>query len=350
MHDEAVAALEEADEIAFQVVRARLTNDLREAVRLMGRQQARYLVSTYYRRQEDRVREAARSRELEEAEEPTHIIDWLGGLDGTMERTIRAALGAYAERFDVGRWSLEQRGVGPIIAAGLLAHVDIGRAKTVSALWRFAGLDPSVRWIGRQGAKKAIESLGLQDKNAGAKVSNKDVARAAALLNRQVETIRRDATVGEKITVGSLTKAMARPPWNSDLKKLCWHIGQCISRSKNRPDSFYGPILEARWQREKARNEAGEFAETAAQELKAKRYSRDKSAYKTMTAGRLPDGRINARATRWITKLFLSHWHTVAWETMTGTPARAPFVIASPDHPGHEAQIDPPGYTPLRDR
>lgn len=38
-------------------------------------------------------------------------------------------------------------GIGPVISAGLLAHIDIHRAVTVGHIWRFAGLDPSVKWL-----------------------------------------------------------------------------------------------------------------------------------------------------------------------------------------------------------
>ena len=37
-------------------------------------------------------------------------------------------------------WLIEQRGIGPTLAGCIIAEVDIHRAETVSALWKFAGL------------------------------------------------------------------------------------------------------------------------------------------------------------------------------------------------------------------
>ena len=63
-----------------------------------------------------------------------------------MEGQIKRALEKYVDNHPVGSWLTSIHGIGPVIAAGLLAHIDIARAPTVGHIWRFAGLDPTTKW------------------------------------------------------------------------------------------------------------------------------------------------------------------------------------------------------------
>ena len=49
------------------------------------------------------------------------LLWWLEGQDGILEQQIRRALLKYAEADPVGAWSMTIVGIGPVIAAGLLA-------------------------------------------------------------------------------------------------------------------------------------------------------------------------------------------------------------------------------------
>ena len=44
------------------------------------------------------------------------------------------------------RWARSIYGIWPVLAAGLLAHIDIEQAPTVGHIWSFAGLDPTKKW------------------------------------------------------------------------------------------------------------------------------------------------------------------------------------------------------------
>jgi transposase len=68
----------------------------------------------------------------------------------TVEREIRKALDLYSDEHVPGVWAKSIIGIGPVIAAGLLAHIEIERAPTVGHIWAFAGLDPTRKW-GRKG-------------------------------------------------------------------------------------------------------------------------------------------------------------------------------------------------------
>ena len=40
------------------------------------------------------------------------------------------------------KWAYTQIGIGPVIASGLSAHIDLVKADTISAVWKFAGQAP----------------------------------------------------------------------------------------------------------------------------------------------------------------------------------------------------------------
>jgi Transposase IS116/IS110/IS902 family len=63
-----------------------------------------------------------------------------------LKKQVGRALDAYSGAHPVGVWARPILGIEPIIAAGLLARIDIARAPTVGHIWRFAGLDPTTTW------------------------------------------------------------------------------------------------------------------------------------------------------------------------------------------------------------
>lgn len=249
---------------------AALDQDLRAAARSLGREEARYLVDSYYRWQEQRKRGDNQLRAL--ASEPHTMLWLLASQARLLERRIKAALGAYAAEQTVGRWSMSIVGIGPVIAAGLLAHIDIERAPTVGHIWRFAGLDPTVTW--EKGQKR---------------------------------------------------------PWNARLRALCWNIGESFVKTQSRPGDFYGHIYAARKAKEQERNERGAYREQAELLLSKRRLSEGTLAYQSYRAGKLPPSHLHTRAKRYTVKLFLSHWHHVAYETRFGTPPPAPYILAHPE-------------------
>jgi hypothetical protein len=248
----------------------------------MTDREARYLVDAYYAIQDFRIQAGHQTRQASVAEEPHEVIGWLHTNMDTLEGQIRRALGSYAEGKRPGRWALAQHGIGPVITAGLLAHIDVRIATTPSKVWRFAGLDPTVKW--EKGQKR---------------------------------------------------------PWNARLKVLCWKIGESFKKTSGSDASFYGALYRARKELEVARNEAGQFADTAAATLEAKKFRRDTNAKAAYERGQLPAGRLDLRAMRYATKLFLSHFWAVSTEDMTGKPAPRAWVL---EHGGHVDEMRPPGW------
>lgn len=260
---------------------AKLRKDIREATEL-GPTEARFLVDAYYTTQDNRIRAAHQVRTLAEGYEPNDVIAWLFEQQETLENELRKVLDTYSSKSNVGLWAKSVCGIGPVISAGLLCHIDIEQAPTVGHIWRFAGLDPTVEW-----------------------------------------------------------KKKEKRPWNADLKRLCWLIGESFVKVSGREADVYGKVYLARKEREIAKNEAGDFADQAASALTSKKWRDDTQAKAHYEAGKLPPGRIHARSKRYATKLFLSHWHHVAYEDHFGEPPPKPYVIT---HLGHAHYLSPPGW------
>jgi hypothetical protein len=254
----------------------RLAKDVKAAAVTLTQDEARYLVDAYYMMQRDRIRSGNQVRALDESKEPHLVLSWLADNANTLEGNIKRALDAYSDRDIVGKWAKSITGIGPVIAAGLSAHIEIEKAPTVGHIWRFAGLDPTVTWA--RGEKR---------------------------------------------------------PWNASLKTLTWKIGESFVKVSNHESDVYGHIWAARKQQEIERNDAKQFADQAAAKLEKFKIGKSTDAYKAYAAGLLPPGHIHARAKRYAVKLFLAHWHAVAYREKFGSDAPKPYVISQLGH-AHE--------------
>lgn len=306
---------------------ARLTKDLANASKTLSHDEARFLVDSYYQMQKDRIRSSHQMRALSESGEPHSVLAWLGEQSGDLEKQLQRALGKYAEGHVAGAWSLSVCGIGPVIAAGLLAHIDITKADTVGSIWRFAGLDPTVSW--GKGQKR---------------------------------------------------------PWNTPLKRLCFIIGESFVKVSGLEQDVYGKVYKERKNLEIMRNDQGLFADQAAKSLAEKNFGEDTDArawYEgcfpagaqaaiaavqaahriTLTKqlkGKpgsgvimLPPARIHMRAKRYAVKLFLSHYHHVLHESVLGRPPEFPYILnenvhtAHPEFAAHTHFIAPPNWPML---
>lgn len=365
---------------------ARLSKDLREASRTLSVDQARYLVDAYYIAQKDRMRCDAQVRQLVAADEPCDVLKWLATNNRTIEDQIKASLDKFSLSHPVGEWARSIVGVGPVIAAGLIAHIDVTRAKTAGAVWRYAGLDPTQKWNGRDYMRGAVaqarkdhdgddwsafvslcRDLNRRPSNVlmaagqiAAEPSAEDAAKVCATLTgvkaRPKATIYADNVIGElcpepargfEALIGEwvfdwseITASLSKRPWNAQLKNLAWKVGESFCKVSGNPDAFYGQVYARRKQLEIERNEAGQFADQAAHSLKTKNYGRSTDAYKWYKDGKLPPARIHLRATRYAVKLFLAHYHEVAYVKAYGEKPPAPYPIAIL---GHAHYIAPPG-------
>ena len=242
----------------------------KEMVLLAGKlsdPEARFLVSNYYMAQEMRKRCDMQIRHIGDKELPT-VLQHTANSFAAIEEDVKKALLKFAEHKLVGQWCLAQGGVGPVISAGLLAHLDIEEAPTAGHFWAFAGLDPTRKW--EKGEKR---------------------------------------------------------PWNADLRQVCWHLGQCAKRISGKEDAFYGQLYQARKKLLVDRNEAGFNAERA-----KTFHTNSADVKKVLKEGKLPAGNLDSQACNYVAKIFLSHFHALLyWNTHGRVPVK-PFGIAILGH------------------
>lgn len=255
----------------------RLSRDLMNAAATMSDDEARFLVDAYYVMQENRKRADNQVRAM--ANEPHAVLMWLADQNSGLEGQIKRALDRYSESKLIGQWMKSIYGIGPVISAGLMAHIDIDKAPTAGHIWRFAGLDPTMEW--KSGEKR---------------------------------------------------------PWNGALKTLCWKIGQSFMKFSGQKDCVYGHVYRTRKEYEQTRNDSGGNSGRAADILTKKKFGKGTEAIKHLNAGHLPPAQIDAMARRYAVKLFLSHLQCVWYFIEKGELPPKPYAIAHLDH----AHLVPP--------
>lgn len=263
----------------------KLNKDLRSAATMMSRDEARFLVDTYYSLQNNRIREKNRLRQL--GDEPSQAIAYFSDNFYFLEKQVPKMLQLYCENDFVGRWLLSICGIGPVLAAGLLAHIDL---------------------------TKKDEQGNYINNNAG-----------------QVLAFGGMAGFGQKWEKGQ------KRPWNATLKVLFWKAGESFIKVQSRDADYYGKVYASWKQTLTERNERGKFAQRAAQCLAEKKYGKETEAYKAYSTGRLPLAHIHAMARRKAIGLFVSHlWEVMFRHQFPDRQCRKPYAI---DKLGHETYI-----------
>ena len=247
--------------------------EIRDSVKNITSTEARFLVDYYYIAQRERIRFDNQIRSMNKDNEPTLILNFMSGQSDLREKIMKNALDDYTKDHDVGSWMRSIHGIGPVTAAGLLAHIDITRAPTAGAIWSFAGIDGVSKW--EKGQKR---------------------------------------------------------PFNATLKTLCYKIGEGFVKVSNNEASVYGKLYKERKALETAKNARGDFADQAANLLATKNYSKGTATRKCLEAGLLSPAHIHARARRYAVKMFLSHLHHVMYVTILNKLPPVPFAIAHLNH------------------
>lgn len=309
----------------------KMKRDIKNAAASLSAREARFLVDTYYQMQGNRTRAGNQLNALCKAEEPHQTVAWCKENAWKLEKSIHGALDVYSDASELGRWVRSIPGFGPIKAAGLLAHIDLEKAETAGAIWRFAGLDPSVTWHGKKGAEKLIKEI-----TDGKKLTEDHLVEIAKVTSRHLDQLRDKAMNAKgKLDKGKLETFLARRPWNARLKVVCYHIGVGIVTTSNKENSYYGPKYREYKERVIERNKAGEFKELAIERAPKFKGTAQYAAYRK---GMLPAGHVDFMARRYVIKLFLAHYHEKG-RTLLGLPVPAPYPI---QHMGHTHKFEVP--------
>jgi hypothetical protein len=252
--DEFVEHVDHEDDVDELVTR--LTADVRNAAKLLSQQEARYLVDQYYTVQNYRKATANQIRALSKGAEPTDTILYFNHMHRKLEAQLKKVLDVYTDNHEIGQYLKSITGIGPVIAAGLLAHIDIRKAPYAGNIQSFAGFNPTMVW--EKGKKR---------------------------------------------------------PFNAKLKVICFHAGESFIKRQNSDKDHYGKYYVKRKEWEAEQNANYAFADQAREKLEKFKIGKDKEAYKWYSQGLLPPAHVHARARRWVIKLWLSHVHAVwyAW-------------------------------------
>jgi hypothetical protein len=233
------------------------------------------MVELYYDSQDLRISHANKKR----TEPPSELAEWLQFWAHAGETVISNALKRWVESDDSpaeAKWAYDQIGIGPVLASGLSAHIDVMKANSISGVWKFAGLAP--------GFDKKIKGIKL--------------------------------------------------PYNARLKTLAWKVGESFVKVSGKENATYGQLYTEFKAEEIGRNEAGFYAQAAKRELAAKKFrSEDSVTKKRLLAGMLSDAHLHARAKRRAVKIFLAHYWTVGRKAR-GLAVRKPYAIEVLGHDG----------------
>jgi len=341
----------------------RLTRDIKSAAFTLGDDEARFLVDFYYIIQEDRKRSYAQVRALEANEEPNTIINWFAQQSDRMENEIKEVLNVYTTNHPMGSYMRSIYGIGPVLSAGLLAHIDISKASTVGKIWQYAGIAGPVANVDTMRFQYRVTFEGEVDQNNPPKLMLEKQQEATflypdgedengnSILLYQI-ILAGDEKPPKVVAPNNITYTVAKrvlsgqTPWlkgqkrpfNANLKVLLWKVGQSFMKFSNKPQCYYGKVYRDRKIYEIERNEAGELKDQAAAKLLVLK-DKTTDVYKCYESGKLPPGHIDARARRYAVKLFLAHmWET--WYKLhfkKDPPLPYPIAIL-----GHADYIPPP--------
>jgi hypothetical protein len=279
---------------------AKLGSDLRAAIKsgelTMTNADIRYMVDLYYQMQEFRKAASNQKDAADKEPEPNRLVGYLTKQFKTLEGQIQYVMDKWTDTKEHSRWAKSVFGIGPVIAAGLAAHIDMDKSPRIGSLWLFAGQVPG----------DVIQKLWLESPD---------------------------------------TNPKKKPPFNKRLKVLCWKIGESFVKQKGREDAdgnkkcYYGEIYERKKKAFLEKNANGGYAELAEATLKVKKFN-DKKTRMTYESGQIPLGRIELMARRKAVKLFLAHWWEVGYKIKYKKDPPQPYAI---EYLGHPHKIDPPG-------
>lgn len=327
-----------------------LSKDVKKSAAFVNDKQIRLIVDNYYATQAHRMNVANQIRavkqgfdEVQDGEQPA--IAWLLEDIKNRENQIKKMIAEYTKTVPVCQWMMAIKGIGPVFAANLWSYIDMSKCKHANQWLAYAGLnDNNAPWLGKE---KAAELVNEAYKKF--KLSNKDDVTMDVIWHVAIKSGRNARTVKEgfykhlesskkkETQKTALIAYMAKPPYNTDLKKVCYLIGESFVKVSNK-GSLYGELYKERKAFENYMNEKGEYKDQAEKLLREKNYNKDTDTYEYLSKGILSPGHINMRAKRWAVKIFMTHVFEAAYYY---TYNEKPPVIWPIAFGGHTDYIEP---------
>jgi len=296
----------------------RLSRDIRAAAATLSADEARYLVDAYYIMQEDRKRAGGQQRSLLASGEPHSVINWLFAQSGTLEKQIKSALDVYTDAHLMGSWMRQIYGIGPVLSAGLLAHIYMGEWCKVC-----------------HGHDLADHERRLADKKAKHSPHEWQPVYSCPTVSHIWSFAGWAGKDQKKWEKGN------KRPFNAKFRTLLWKCGQSFMKFHNKPECFYGHLYAEYKAKKTAENDSGGYLQRANELVRnASANYKKTDAYKLYNLhGKLSPGHIDNMARRYAVKLFLAHLHNEWYTRDTGQPPPAPYPMQIL---GHAHFIPPP--------
>lgn len=253
-------------------LRRAVNKDFASAAKRMPEKEVKYLVSMYYTCQNMRIAVAGRLRML--GEESNELLGIFLGQFEEVEKDIQAALDVYTDNNSIGNRFRQVKGIGPVLTAGWLAHVNVHIAGNCAKVLSFGGYNPNMVW--GKGQKR---------------------------------------------------------PYNAEFKLVLSKMGRAFVFLSNR-NSFFGQKYKEYKRVIEAKNERGEFAERCAEILATKNYKKTTKAYQAYTKGQYPKAHIIASARLKATSLCVGILHREHYLQVMGANPVNPYAVAFPDRVG----------------
>lgn len=328
------------DENGTEIAIKRLTKDLREAATILSDREARFLVDRYYLVQKNRIASGNQLKKFEELGSPNSMIMWFHEQENILETTLKNALHAYSKSSKLGRWALSITGIGPVLSAGLLAYLDIRKAPTAGHFWSIAGFNPNLIWYGTEKADQIVNEAFPK----GTPITDESLTLFARAHSRNPQTLMVKEINGDSVTYSlpnrtELKAKMAKLPYDQRLKTICWKIGESFVMKKNSEKDHYGHIYMKRKAYEQEMNEKLAWKSLADKSLQI--FKKDTISKEYYLQGKLPPAHIDNRARKHAVKIFLSHYHEVAYFLEYNKAPPNPFAI---EKLGHAHYIPVPNF------
>lgn len=329
---------------------ASLSKETKKSIVSVTDNQIRFIIDNYYQTQKHRMAVANQIRAVEQGfdtvkEGESPAIAWLLADIQNRENQIKLMISEYVKLHPVCQWATAVKGIGPLIAANLFRYLDISKCQHANQFLSYAGQnDNNCPWLGKEKAKEIVDEA-YNHFNLSHKESPTDdvLLRVATNSGRTLMNVKRNFLnrkakyESNKSDKAILIDYMSMPPYNTELKKLCYLIGESFVKVSNR-GSLYGEIYKERKALETMRNENLEYKEQAERMLKEMNYSKTTDTYKCLSEGKLSPAHINMRAKRYAVKIFLTHFFEASYIYAYKKNPPDIYPIA---HQGHVDYIEP---------
>lgn len=339
---------------------SKLSKDLANASKTMTDKEAKYTVYLFYNIQETRIRMGEQARALSTSGEPHTLLSFFYDQFDSLENQVKRALDKYTDSVPAGIWAKDQLGIGPVIAAGMCAHVgDASRFKTVGNLWSYSGLlEGQKRKVGEKSNwNPDLKRLSWLIGQSFVKVSGNENSLYGRLFKEQkayYQNLNNTGKYEEKAAIYLNSKK-----WSKSTHSYRWYTGLWVIDPELNPEidvviasNIESKIKDSRKEIKKAIKEAGydiisndinlnKANKTKMEELKETKKTEILEeilkSHKLKLRPMLPPAQIQARAERWVAKIFFSHF----WEMSLLLKGIQPPKLYAMEHLGHIHEIRP---------